>query len=47
MMLARAYVLYREHRAAERAAQGEVSAQVTINVRVGEELRPLDIGLIR
>ncbi|BBU68871.1 ribonucleoside-diphosphate reductase subunit alpha [Fluviibacter phosphoraccumulans] len=45
--VARAYVLYRERRSAERAAQGEVSTPVTINVRVGEELRPLDIGLIR
>lgn len=45
--VARAYVLYRERRSAERAAQSEVSTPVTINVRVGEELRPLDIGLIR
>lgn len=45
--VARAYVLYRERRSAERAAQGEVSTPVTIDVRVGEELRPLDIGLIR
>lgn len=45
--VARAYVLYRERRAAERAASGEASAPVSINVRVGDELRPLDVALIR
>lgn len=45
--VARAYVLYRERRAAERAASAEISAPVLINVRVGDVLKPLDVDLIR
>jgi ribonucleoside-diphosphate reductase alpha chain len=45
--VARAYVLYRERRSAERAATAEDSAPVLINVRVGDVLKPLDVELIR
>ncbi len=44
--VARAYVLYRERRAAERAAHAEASGTPVLHVTVGGERRPLDVAAL-